>query len=232
MRAGDFIRSHMYDEKTGTLLRSVYGGKEQLQQLEAPISGFIDDYCFIVQAMLDLYHTTLDAKWLETAFRLQETQDKLFLDDQEGGYFQSEAGAEPSSNSVAAMNLLRLARILEDGQLEKRGLRIFSSFSEYLKKFPIAVPAMADALLFHAQRQPVVVFTGPPAANDLLRACREKHLPSHVFVGTNSKDGLVNQRLKVLAEIPDGEENTAYVIREGKLSQALRTIEDLEKCLT
>jgi len=245
-RAGDFIRSHMYDEKTGTLLRSVYGGKEQLQQLEAPISGFIDDYCFIVQAMLDLYHTTLDAKWLETAFRLQETQDKLFLDDQEGGYFQSEAGAEdivlrlkddqdgaePSSNSVAAMNLLRLARILEDGELEKRGLKIFSSFSEYLKKFPIAVPAMADALLFHAQRQPVVVFTGPPAANDLLRECRAKHLPSHVFVGANSEDGLLNQRLKVLAEIPDGEENTAYVIREGKLSQALRTMEDLEKCLT
>ena len=51
-RAGDFIRSHMYDEKTGTLLRSVYGGKEQLQQLEAPISGFIDDYCFIVQVIL------------------------------------------------------------------------------------------------------------------------------------------------------------------------------------
>ncbi|MGH0144934.1 UNVERIFIED_CONTAM: hypothetical protein FKN15_004375 [Acipenser sinensis] len=55
-----------------------------------PISGFLDDYAFVICGLLDLYEASLDAGWLEWAEALQDRQDQLFWDDQGSGYFSSE----------------------------------------------------------------------------------------------------------------------------------------------
>lgn len=56
-----------------------------------PIQGFLDDYVFLIRGLLDLYEASLDADWLQWAETLQETQDKLFWDEKDGGYFSSSA---------------------------------------------------------------------------------------------------------------------------------------------
>lgn len=61
-----------------------------------PISGFLDDYAFIICGLLDLYEATLQAEWLQWAEELQLRQDTLFWDDQGGGYFCS----DPSDSTV------------------------------------------------------------------------------------------------------------------------------------
>lgn len=61
-----------------------------------PISGFLDDYAFIICGLLDLYEATLQTEWLQWAEELQLRQDELFLDEQGGGYFCS----DPSDNTV------------------------------------------------------------------------------------------------------------------------------------
>jgi len=52
-----------------------------------PISGFADDYAFVVRGLLDLYEACGKAKWLELANELQDKQDELFWDSQGAGYF-------------------------------------------------------------------------------------------------------------------------------------------------
>lgn len=54
-----------------------------------PISGFLDDYAFVVCGLLDLYEATLQTEWLQWAEELQLKQDVLFWDVQGGGYFCS-----------------------------------------------------------------------------------------------------------------------------------------------
>ena len=54
-----------------------------------PIKGFLADYAAVIAALLDLYECTYDVTLLQTAVRLQATQDDLFLDKQNGGYFSS-----------------------------------------------------------------------------------------------------------------------------------------------
>lgn len=56
-----------------------------------PIQGFLDDYAFLIRGLLDLYEASLDADWLQWAETLQETQDKLFWDEKNAGYFNSSA---------------------------------------------------------------------------------------------------------------------------------------------
>ena len=49
----EFILSRMYDDRTGLILRRYRDG-------EAAISGFLDDYAFLIAALLDLYETDFD----------------------------------------------------------------------------------------------------------------------------------------------------------------------------
>ena len=48
------------------------------------LQGFVDDYVYTVQACLDLYTATLSESWLHLALKLQEEQDRLFLDTEVG----------------------------------------------------------------------------------------------------------------------------------------------------
>ena len=108
----------MYDAASGILLRRYREG-------DAAIPGFLDDYAMFAQALLDLYEAQFDLRHLELAVRLTEKQRELFEDTEPGGFFSTAAGdhrlvlrvkedydgAEPSGNSVAVMNLLRLAQM-------------------------------------------------------------------------------------------------------------------------
>lgn len=61
-----------------------------------PISGFLDDYAFIICGLLDLYEATMQTEWLQWAEELQLRQDTLFWDSAGGGYFCS----DPSDSTV------------------------------------------------------------------------------------------------------------------------------------
>lgn len=62
---------------------------------EKPITGFLNDYAFLIRGLLDLYECTLQSKWLRWADKLQEQQDKLFWDNEKFGYF-STSNQDPS----------------------------------------------------------------------------------------------------------------------------------------
>jgi uncharacterized protein YyaL (SSP411 family) len=61
---------------------------------EQPISGFCDDYAFLIKGLLDYYTASLDLDALHWARDLQAIQDKLFWDTESGGYFYSDADAD------------------------------------------------------------------------------------------------------------------------------------------
>ncbi len=63
------------------------------------MAGFAD-YAFYIQGLLDLYEASFDIQWLVLAEELQSTQDRLFWDGQNGGYFTSAGGR---SNIVIRM---------------------------------------------------------------------------------------------------------------------------------
>ncbi|PKA58457.1 dTMP kinase [Apostasia shenzhenica] len=104
-------------------------------------------------------------------------QDEVFLDKEGGGYFNTPGddpyvllrvkedydGAEPSGNSVSAINLIRLSSMLT-GELSKyyrqNAEHLLVVFENLLKEQSIAVPLMccaADMLVVPSWRQVVIV---------------------------------------------------------------------------
>src|SRR5213594_2379818 len=120
-RAANFLGRNLYEQKSKLLYRNYREGRSDIE-------GFADDYAFVIKALLDLYEASFDIEWLKLATELQETQDRMFFDEKNGGYFSTSGkdqsvflrmkddndGAEAAASSVAALNLLRLAQFRDD----------------------------------------------------------------------------------------------------------------------
>ena len=147
-----FLKAKMYSNESGQLLRRYCEG-------EPAISGFLDDYAFLAQALIDLFEASFEPCHLETAIELARRGLAQF-EDENGGFFSTVEGAadlllrmkddydgaEPSGNSVATDVLLRLASLTGDDQFRSRADASLRSFAPKLKAQPTIAPQMVAAL--------------------------------------------------------------------------------------
>ena len=61
--------------------------------------------------------------------------------------FPDQDGAEPSANSVSALNLLRLSQLTGKQDWMERCQRLLAAFSDRLVRVPIALPDMVRGLM-------------------------------------------------------------------------------------
>ena len=168
LRAAHFIRRELFDSTQQRLFRSYRQGPSN-------ILGFLDDYAYLIQALLDLYEASFDDSWLFWARDLQAIQDSLFWDSVSGAYFsvpeghadvlirlkEDHDGAEPSPNSTSALNLLRLSVLLSDQSYKLKADQTMIAMSERLAKTPSALPQMQLALILsHRPFAKIVIVPG------------------------------------------------------------------------
>jgi len=187
-----FLESHLYDSKTGKLWRSFRAGGPG-------VHGFLDDYSDLISGLLDLYQAGFDVHWLTWAVSLQEKQDQLFGDAKEGGYFDSDTsdpsvlsptresydGAEPSPNSTAAMNLLRLSQFTDRPRWRDAAYKTLSAFAALLQSNPETLPALVSALDFRLAPTKQILIAGDPLSQDtrdLLRQVNTRFLPNKILL--------------------------------------------------
>jgi uncharacterized protein len=196
--AADFIQSKLYNKHSGTLMRRYREG-------EVGINGFLDDYTGLIQGLLDLYEASFRVSDLTWAIRLEETQDRLFWDDIGGGYFQTPPndssilvrmrdaydGAEPSANSVAAMNLLRLSEMANRPAWREKADHVFQAFSRQIEHAPETLPQMISAVDFALSKTRQVVIAGGHSRQDtqaLLDVVNQRYLPNTVLFVVDGED--------------------------------------------
>jgi uncharacterized protein len=117
---------------------------------KAKIPAFLDDYAFLVQALIGLQEATGNTTYLEKARILTEEVLELF-DDTETDIFyftrfdQGDVvvrkkeiydGAVPSGNSTMAWNLYYLGVVFDRAQWKERAFRVFASLEEIVRKYP------------------------------------------------------------------------------------------------
>ena len=186
--AATFLREELFDAASGELHRTWRNGR-------SAIRAFAEDYAFLIQGLLDLYEATFEPAWLQWATQLQTKQDALFFDEATGSYLGSAEGdplvplrlrddydgAEPSANSVAARNLLRLGWMFHDDAFIARAQRILASFETILRRMPSAVPQMLCALDMALTPPRQWVLAGE-RTSALARAARQKFAPNRVLI--------------------------------------------------
>eukprot|EP00262_Sarcandra_glabra_P016505 TRINITY_DN5407_c0_g1_i1.p1 TRINITY_DN5407_c0_g1~~TRINITY_DN5407_c0_g1_i1.p1 ORF type:complete len:819 (-),score=166.41 TRINITY_DN5407_c0_g1_i1:230-2686(-) len=205
-KAASFIKNRLYNKQTHRLQHSFRNGPSR-----AP--GFLDDYAFLISGLLDLYEFGGGANWLSWAIELQATQDELFLDKDGGGYFNTAGedpsvllrvkedhdGAEPSGNSVSAVNLIRLSAMVSgtgSSYYRQTAEHLLAVFESRLKGQAMAVPLMCcavDMLSVPSRKQ--VVLVGPKASTefeDMVVAARASYDPNKtvIQIDPNNKEDM------------------------------------------
>ena len=226
--AADFVLTNMRDEN-GRLLRSH-------NERRARHDGYLDDYAFFIQGLLDLYEAAHDIRWLEAAIELQQLLDDAFFDDEKGGYFMTghdhEAllardkpeydGAEPSGNSIAVSNLLRLEELTTQEKYRKRAEATLAAFGAELKSGSTGVPRMLAALDFYLDEPLEILIVSntsdPEAREPLLATVRKTYVPNHVLAVTT--EGTELERAVRTIPLLEGksvlhDRSTAYVCKKG-----------------
>lgn len=139
-KAYDFIENNLI-RKDGRLLARFRHG-------EAAYIAYLEDYSFLVWALMELYEATFESNYLKQALNFTDKMIKLFWDEESYGFFHSGRDGEklilnlkdsydtaiPSGNSVTAMNLIKLSKITGDNSLGEKAYKMFQGFGGNIKE--------------------------------------------------------------------------------------------------
>ncbi len=213
--------------------------------------GFLDDYAFMIIALLDLYEATFDARWLVEAGELAEQMIELFGDESSGGFYLMGEGAEhlivrskpgydgavPSGNSVAALVLLKLGRLTMNQRYIDRAKQVLDAFSRRIQQSPASLSAMLIALDFWIGPTQEIVIAGDRRRQDtkeMLRLIHGKFLPNTVilFHETGQAGEAIEKMVPFLkGQTAIDDKVTVYVCKNYVCKQPVNEVDALETLL-
>jgi len=183
VRAGDHLLN---------VLRAEDGSLYKVARLgQAAGSGLLEDYAFASWGLLELFETSQELRFLQTARELVDYMLVEFEDTDAGGFFLSSAsgeqlivrpkestdGAIPSGNSMATLALLRLGRLTGQVKYETAAAKSLEGLSGTITRAPGNHTQFLMGLDFALGPTKEVVVTGDPADSKTKDALRRIHRP-------------------------------------------------------
>lgn len=193
--------------------------KRRWREGEAKYPAGLDDYSFFVQSLLDLYNADNDPSYLEHAVHFTKQQIALFSDEKGGGFYDTQKsadllarmkaaydGAEPSGNSVAAINLIRLAAMTGNSEWNELAPKSIEAFGKILATYPPAMPLMLSAMSFQMDKPKQIVIAGGKNDEDtkeLFREVYSRFLPNSIvlFADGGNNQSYLMKNLPFLATV-------------------------------
>jgi uncharacterized protein len=213
--------------------------------------GYLEDYAFFVWGLLELYEATWELDFLEAAVRLHRDMVDLFWDEEQGGFYftarDGEAlitrekeiydGAEPSGNSVALLNLLRLSRITGETVWEEKAESLIRAFAATVQGFPMGYTHFLNGLDWVVGPAREMVIAGDPESPDtraMSRTLRHSFLPNKVLLFKPT--GEEGERLARIApfvrdHVPAGDRPQAYICEQYTCHRPLAEFSELKAFL-
>ena len=116
----------------------------------AKYPAFLDDYAFLIQALINLQEITADTGWLTRAGAITQFVINNFSEEETGFFFYTRSGqpdviirkkemydgAIPSGNSVMAYNLYQLSILFDQQEWKQRSLDMVSSLGKAIIRYP------------------------------------------------------------------------------------------------
>ncbi|MEJ5963706.1 thioredoxin domain-containing protein [Pedobacter immunditicola] len=228
-KAADFILTSLRTENGG-LYRNYKSGK-------ASIVGFLDDYAFLIEALLALYAVDFKESWLLEARKLTDQVLNDFNDNDSPMLFYTSAGSEaliarkheimdnviPSSNSVMAQNLQVLGLMFDNDAYLEKASAMLAAVKPQIKTYGSAYSNWATQLLNEVYSLNEIAITG----NDLESVTKELnavYIPNKVTIaGTNSTLPLLKDRQSLETKI--------YICRNKSCQLPVNTVEEAIKLI-
>lgn len=202
---------------------------------KSSVPGFIDDYAFLIETLINAYEVTFNAEYLNLADRLTQYCNEYFADGDSPLYYFSSAITEkilfrkietqdnviPSGNSCMAKNLFRLGKLLSRDEYIEQSKKMIHQVTSLALNYPTGysnwlIGAMYGVFPFYE-----VVVTGPDAAalkNNLIIS----YLPNTVMAGSADEKSdlpLLQKRLLI-------KDTLIHICQQGQCYLPVKTIHE------
>ncbi|MDD3985050.1 MAG: hypothetical protein PHY59_03980 [Methanobacterium sp.] len=217
---------------------------------DANITGNLDDYSFLIWGLLELYSSIFDIKYLKTAINLNKILIDHLWDNTNGGfYFTSDEtikvlirekktfdSATPSGNSVEILNLLRIARITENPELESMAIKMEETFSNNIKRSLAGHTHFINAINYKIGPAYEIVIVGKPQDKNtikILNSIKEHYIPNMVLVFKDPDNAgdldNISESMKFKTIINN--QTTVYICSSGSCKRPTTDINEMLKIL-
>jgi len=179
-----FVRTRMW--KDGRLFATSKDGR-------AHLNAYLDDYAFLIDALIEVMQSEFDPRDLEFAQELADALLEQFEDPEAGAFFftgrdherlihrpkPGHDNAMPSGNGVAAFALQRLAALTGEERYREAAERALEVFYPTMREYPAGFGSLMIALEECIAPPTTVILRGEPAAlAEWSQVLAREHWPS------------------------------------------------------
>lgn len=191
-QAAAFILLNLKDE-TGKIQHSYKNGKSS-------IDGFLEDYAFLIDALIALFETTYDEKWLIEARELMFTTLSDF-DKSESGLFnftsnltktwvarqiETSDNVQPASNSMMARNLYKLGLYFGRSEWMNQSRNMIKTVRDEFIKYGPGYSNWGMLAIEQSENYNELVIVGKGAFEQAKRLSKS-YKPNYLIVASESK---------------------------------------------
>ena len=186
---------------------------------EARFPAYLDDYAFLIDALIELLQTRWDSAQLEFAVQLAETLLTHFEDQDNGGFYFTADDHEalmhrpkpladeamPSGNGTAAFALQRLGHLVGEPRYLEAAERALRSAWQAMDEYPHGHVTLLSALEEFLNPPEIIVIRGAAAEIERWRdSAARLYAPSRLLFAIDEKQkdlpGLIAERAPVPGE--------------------------------
>ncbi len=206
INANDFIEKYL-TKKDDTLIHSTHPKKLNSKTVEG--NTFLEDYSFTIEALIALYQSTFNAKYLTRANELMKYAITHFMDNKTGMFYftsdsdtslihrkmETEDNVIPASNSSIAKSLFLLGYYFENNQYSEQSKKMLTAVKKYFEKYPTSFSNWGLLAINHLYPFHEIVITGKDA-EEKRKEINRNFIPNKLIAGrtTESKMPLLQNR--------------------------------------
>jgi uncharacterized protein YyaL (SSP411 family) len=245
-RAGIILNDEQYIQSAqhaaDYLLQNHLTGSRLLQSsIEgvASVDASVDAYAFLIDGLLHLASVTLNDKYIEYAIQLQQFQDDLFFDTENGGYYtgiessdqivrlkNNYDGAEPAASSVSILNLQKLFVITGNDHYQEQCQKVIAGFIPIIERYPYTMPLLISNALWSEHHLAEIIVTGKMDNESrilFLKSIFQDYHPDLIVYAPKDSDSY-NSFSKTLSQTSD---IRIYYCKDMQCSLPVSTVEEL-----
>ena len=227
-------------QRDGLLLRTYKDGT-------AKLNAYLEDYAFVVEALITLSETTAELHWLLEAISLTDRMIEEFWDKKNGGFFFTGTSHEdlivrskdyfdnatPSGNSVAALALLRLAVLVNKEDYRNWAAAILQEVADSSRRYPNGFGYALAAVDFFLSTPKEIAIVGDyrEAIGEFIREVWRLYLPNKVVAAASAGEKVDGTPVVLLHQKSPLGPATGYVCENYTCQAPATTLEQLAQQL-
>jgi len=207
----------------------------------AKYEAFLDDYAFLIAALLDAYEITFDTTYIDKAGQLTDfVIEKFFDKTHQLFYYTSDNqtdvivrqrqiydNATPSGNSTMVSNLQRLGLILEREDYTEVAENMLQKMHHAIVNYPNSFGRWAEALTAQVYPYVEIAVIGEKAEN-MAAQINEQYIPHKVIMAVREE----NETYPLLfGKYAESDETLTYICRNYACQAPVETLEEVIETL-